>query len=302
MTPAPSGVRYGRGDWIPENPHRRRPWSVYVLTVSGPLRGEGADTSKGMTSTLAGKIVLITGVAHGCGRVLADAFAAEGAKIVGCDVDVEGGLAIASSVKARGEEMTFVEADVADESAMHNVVTSAVRVHGRLDCAVNNAGTETTGLIADADADVFDRLSAINIKGVLNGLKHEIRAMRANGGGSIVNMSSVTSDITAVPANGVYAATKGAVNALSKAAAVEVAASNISVNSLAFAAIDIADDMFWRFLNDQHIPPDQILSAFPMGRLGRPEELVAAVRYLLSDDARYVTGTMLVLDGGYTAV
>ncbi len=142
----------------------------------------------------------------------------------------------------------------------------------------------------------------MNIRGVVNCLKHEIRAMRANGGGSIVNMSSVTSDMTAVPANGVYAATKGAVNALTKAAAVEAASSNISVNSLAFAAIDIPDDMFWRFLNDQHIEPGQILSAFPMGRLGRPEELVAAVRYLLSDDARFVTGTSLVLDGGYTAV
>ena len=251
---------------------------------------------------MAGKVVLITGVARGCGRVLAQSFAGEGAKVVGCDVDREGGRATASSVQARGAEMAFVEADVADESAMQRVVETTMRVHGRLDCAVNNAGAETTGLIADAETNVVDRLTAVNVKGMLNCLKHEIRAMRTNGGGSIVNMSSVTSDITAVPANGVYAATKGAVNALTKAAAVEAAASNISVNSLAFAAIDIPDDMFWRFLNDQHITPDQILSAFPMRRLGRPEELVAATRYLLSDDARFVTGTVLVLDGGYTAV
>lgn len=125
--------------------------------------------------------------------------------------------------------------------------------------------------------------------------------MRVRGGGSIVNMSSVTSDITAVPTNGLYAATKGGVNALTKAAAVEVAKENISVNSLAFAAIDIPGDMIWRFLDSQGVTPEQLMSVFPLGRMGRPEELVAAVRYLCSDDARFVTGSMLVLDGGYTA-
>jgi NAD(P)-dependent dehydrogenase (short-subunit alcohol dehydrogenase family) len=176
-----------------------------------------------------------------------------------------------------------------------------VRTYGRLDCAVNNAGTETTGLIADSSQDTFDQLIAVNLKAVLSCLRYEIAAMREHGGGSIVNMSSVTSDITAVPANGLYAATKGGMNALTKAAAVEVAKDNISVNSLAFAAIDIPGDMIWRFLEAQHVSKDQLVSMFPIGRMGRPEELVAAVRYLCSDDARYMTGAMLVLDGGYTA-
>jgi NAD(P)-dependent dehydrogenase (short-subunit alcohol dehydrogenase family) len=166
---------------------------------------------------------------------------------------------------------------------------------------VNNAGTETTGLIADSTNDAFDELIAVNLKGLLSCLKYEIAAMRSGGGGSIVNMSSVTSDITAVAANGLYAATKGGMNALTKAAAIEVAKDNISVNSLAFAAIDIPGDMIWRFLDSQHIKPEQLVSMFPIGRMGRPEELVAAVRYLCSDEARYMTGTMLVLDGGYTA-
>jgi NAD(P)-dependent dehydrogenase (short-subunit alcohol dehydrogenase family) len=204
-------------------------------------------------------------------------------------------------VRSAGGEMTFVEADVADETAVNDLVATAVRTYGGLDCAVNNAGTEATGPIADAADAVFDELVATNLKGLLFCLKHEIAAMRTRGGGSIVNMSSVTSDITAVPANGLYAATKGGVNALSKAAAVEVAKDNISVNSLAFAAIDIPGDMIWRFLDSQGIAPEQLVSMFPIGRMGRPEELVAAVRYLCSDDARYVTGTMLVLDGGYTA-
>jgi NAD(P)-dependent dehydrogenase (short-subunit alcohol dehydrogenase family) len=232
---------------------------------------------------------------------LAEAFAAEGAKLVGCDIDLDGGHATTAAVRAAGGEMTFVEADVADDTAVRDLVATAVQTYGGLDCAVNNAGTEATGLIADATDAVFDQLIGVNLKGLLSCLRHEIAAMRARGGGSIVNMSSVTSDITAVAANGLYAATKGGVNALTKAAAIEVARDNISVNSLAFAAIDIPGDMIWRFLDSQGIAPDQLVAMFPIGRMGRPEELVAAVRYLCSDDARYVTGTMLVLDGGYTA-
>jgi NAD(P)-dependent dehydrogenase (short-subunit alcohol dehydrogenase family) len=252
-------------------------------------------------AVLEDKVVLVTGVAKGCGRVLAEAFAAEGAKLVGCDIDLDGGHATTAAVRAAGGEMTFVEADVADDTAVRDLVAAAVQTYGGLDCAVNNAGTEATGLIADATDAVFDQLIGVNLKGLLSCLRHEIAAMRARGGGSIVNMSSVTSDITAVAANGLYAATKGGVNALTKAAAIEVARDNISVNSLAFAAIDIPGDMIWRFLDSQGIAPDQLVAMFPIGRMGRPEELVAAVRYLCSDDARYVTGTMLVLDGGYTA-
>ena len=250
---------------------------------------------------LAGKVVLITGVARGCGQVLAKAFAAEGARLMGCDIDVDGGEQTLSDVRAAGGEMTFAHADVSDDASVRALVDTAVKTYGRLDCAVNNAGTETTGLIADSTQAVFDDLLAVNLKGLLSCLRYEIAAMRTNGGGSIVNMSSVTSDITAVPANGLYAATKGGMNALTKAAAVEVAKDNISVNSLAFAAIETPGDMIWRFLEDQHVSRDQLVSMFPVGRMGRPEELVAAVRYLCSDDARYMTGTMVVLDGGYTA-
>lgn len=251
---------------------------------------------------LTDKVVLVTGVARGCGRVLAEAFSVEGAKVVGCDTDLDGGRATAASAQAAGGEMIFVEADVADDTSVRDLVATAVQTYGGLDCAVNNAGTETTGLIADSTDEVFDELIAVNLKGLLSCLRHEIAAMRVRGGGSIVNMSSVTSDITAVPANGLYAATKGGVNALTKAAAVEVAKDNISVNSLAFAAINIPGDMIWRFLDSQGITPEQLTSMFPIGRMGRPEELVAAVRYLCSDDARFVTGSMLVLDGGYTAL
>jgi NAD(P)-dependent dehydrogenase (short-subunit alcohol dehydrogenase family) len=247
------------------------------------------------------KVVLATGTARGCGMVLAEAFAAAGAKVVACDRDAHEGEQTAKRIRAAGGEIDFVHADVGIEGEVERLVATATERHGRLDIAINNAGDESTAELADATEDAFDDLIASNLKGMFFCLKHEIAAMRAAGGGAIVNMSSVTSSMTAVPANGLYAATKGGVNALTKAAAVEVAKQNISVNALAFAAIDIPGDMIWRFLDSQGITAEQLATSFPVGRMGRPEELVAAVMYLCSDEARYCTGTTLVLDGGYTA-
>ncbi len=249
------------------------------------------------------KVVLITGTARGCGKVLAEAFAADGAKVAAADILEKEGRDVAEAIAADGGEISFAECDVSDEKQARSLVEGAVESYGSLDCAVNNAGSESTGLVADADGEVMDQLVRTNLNGLLFCMKHEIAAMRKNGeaGGSILNMSSVTSSITAVAANGLYAATKGGVNALTKAAAVEVAKDNIAVNALAFAAIDIPGDMIWRFLDDQGIKPEQLAASFPVGRMGRPEELVAAVFYLCSDEARYCTGTEMVLDGGYTA-
>ncbi len=252
-------------------------------------------------ASIEGKVVLITGVARGCGKVLAESFASEGAKIVGCDIDDAGLNATREAITSSGGTATLVTADVSDEQQVASLVKTAVGTYGGLDAAVNNAGTETTGMVEQGDPAVLDRLVAVNLRGVMLCMKHEIPALRARGGGAIVNMSSVTSDITAVPANGLYAATKGGVDTITKAAAVEVAKDNINVNALAFAAIDIPGDMIWRFLDDQHIEPSALMAAFPIGRMGRPEELVAAVRFLIGDDIRYMTGTVMVLDGGYTA-
>jgi NAD(P)-dependent dehydrogenase (short-subunit alcohol dehydrogenase family) len=125
------------------------------------------------------KVVLVTGVARGCGRVLAEAFSAEGAKVVGCDTDVDGGRATAATVQAAGGEMIFVQADVADDTAVRDLVATAVQTYGGLDCAVNNAGADATGLIADSTDDVFDQLIAVNLKGLLSCLRHEIAAARS---------------------------------------------------------------------------------------------------------------------------
>ena len=200
-----------------------------------------------------------------------------------------------------GGRIEFSTADVAREEEVEALVAGALEIHGRLDCAINNAGTEELRRSQTGTESAFDQLIATDLKGLFFCLKHEIRAMRQGGGGAILNMSSVTSSITAAPANGLYAATKGGVNGLTKAAAVEVGKDSISVNALAFAAIDIPGSMIWRYLEEQKVPAEALMQAFPVGRMGRPEELVAAAMYLCSDDARFCTGTTLILDGGFTA-
>ena len=252
-------------------------------------------------SSFNGKVVLITGTARGCGAVLAAAFAEAGATVVACDVDAEAGTKTAGKIAEAGGQIDFSTADVAREEDVEALVARTLESHGRLDCAINNAGTEELSEIADGTESAFDELIATDLKGLFFCLKHEIRAMRQGGGGAILNMSSVTSSITAAPANGLYAATKGGVNGLTKAAAIEVGKDNISVNALAFAAIDIPGSMIWRYLDEQKVPVEALMQAFPVGRMGRPDELVAAAMYLCSDDARFCTGTTLILDGGFTA-
>jgi len=181
------------------------------------------------------------------------------------------------------------------------MIEKTVAKYGQLNCAINNAGTELVGDIVDQTADHFDLLLDTNVKGVFYCLKHELRQMIKNGGGTIVNQSSVTSSLTGVPGNGLYAATKGAVIALTKTAALEAAKHNISVNAIAACAIDVPGDMIWQWISQTGTSPQQITAALPVGRMGRPEELVAAVMFLCSDEARFITGHTLPVDGGFLA-
>ncbi len=173
--------------------------------------------------------------------------------------------------------------------------------YGRLDIAVNNAAKEISGPTLDLPSASFDELIDTNLRGAYYCMKHQVAQMRKNGGGAIVNQASVTSSITGVADNGLYAATKGGVIGLTKSAALQVAANNISINALATAGFDIPNDVFVRWLDTHGTSREEAASWFPVGRLGRPEEIAAAVLYLASDEARFVTGTVLTVDGGFTA-
>ena len=179
-------------------------------------------------------------------------------------------------------------------------MAKTVATYGRLDCAVNNAGVVQFAPIVDATTESFDLHVDTNLKGVFYCMKHEIRQMLKNGGGAIVNQSSVTSSITGTPNESLYAATKGGVIGLTKSVALEVAKHNISVNSIASCAIDCPGDMIWQYLETKHVTPEQLGSKLPVGRMGKPEELTAAVLFLCSDQARFIVGQTLIVDGGFT--
>jgi NAD(P)-dependent dehydrogenase (short-subunit alcohol dehydrogenase family) len=247
------------------------------------------------------KVILITGAAQGFGRVCAVGFAEKGAKLVICDINDPAGMETMRLIEAHGAESLYMHADVARESDVQRLIEAAVSKFGRLDVALNNAAKETPGPTLDLPSTAFDELIDTNLKGVYYCMKHEVVQMRKNGGGAIVNQASVTSSITGVADNGLYAATKGGVIGLTKSAALQVAAENISINALATAGFDIPDDVFVRWIESHGTSRQEAGAWFPIGRLGRPEEILAAVMYLASEEARFVVGTVLTVDGGFTA-
>jgi len=247
------------------------------------------------------KVVLITGAAQGFGRVLAEAFAERGAKLALCDINDDGGEETLAKVKAQGADGFYQHADISQESDVEGFVAATVSQFGRLDVAINNASKEISGPTLDLPSEDFATVIDTNLKGTYYGMKHQVAQMRKNGGGAIVNQASVTSSITGVPDNGIYGATKGGIIGLTKSAAIQVASENISINAIASCAFDIPNDMFLRWLDDHHVSRDEAVGWFPIKRLGRPEEIAAATLYLASDEARFVVGTVLTVDGGFTA-
>jgi len=248
------------------------------------------------------KVVLITGAAQGFGRVLAQAFAQRGAKLALCDINDEGGEETLAQVKAEGADGFYQNADISRESDVEGFVAATVARFGRLDVAINNASTEISGPTLDLPSKDFDTVIDTNLKGTnYYGMKHQVAQMRKNGGGAIVNQASVTSSITGVADNGIYAATKGGIIGLTKSAALQVASENISINAIASCAFDIPDDMFLRWIDDHHVSRQEAEGWFPIKRLGKPAEIAAATLYLASDEARFVVGTVLTIDGGFTA-
>jgi NAD(P)-dependent dehydrogenase (short-subunit alcohol dehydrogenase family) len=244
---------------------------------------------------------VVTGAARGLGRVTALGFAGEGARVVMTDIDETGGEETLRLLQEGGGQGLFLRSDVRYESDVEEMMAKTIEASGRLDCAVNNAAVVRFAPIIDETTASFDLHVDTNLRGVFNCTKHEIRQMLENGGGAIVNQSSITGSLTGNPGESVYAATKGGVDGLTKSVALEVAKHNISVNAIAACGIDAPGDVFHQWMEKEDIRPEQAAKLFPIGRMGKAEELTAAVLFLCSERARFIVGHLLVIDGGWIA-
>src|SRR6266699_2315252 len=245
---------------------------------------------------LSEKVALVTGGTSGIGKATALAFARAGAKVVLTGRREKEGAGVVAEIEKHGGAASFIRADVAKETEVKAMVDFAVDTYGRLDVAFNNAGVEWKGPLDQATEAEYRRVFDINVWGVLNSMRHEIPAMLKNGGGAIVNNSSVAGHVGLGEVS-IYIASKHAVEGLTKSVALEFARRNIRINAVAPGVI--ATDMFDRFADGAS--RDQITSMIPVGRSGVTQEIAAAVLYLCSDDAKFTVGTSLVVDGGWVA-
>ena len=250
--------------------------------------------------SFAGRTALVTGAASGIGRATALAFAAAGARVVLADINADEGAALAAAIQAQGGEALFVRADVADAAQVEAMVAQAVARFGRLDCAFNNAGIEEEHhKLAESDEALYDRMMAINVKGVWLCMRRQIAQMLSQGGGAIVNTASVAG-IVGAPRHAIYAASKHAVVGLTKSAAVEYGKKGIRINSVCPGVI--RTPMLERALARDPNWESSLVALHPIGRLGEAEDISAAVLWLCSDAAGFVSGHQLVVDGGMTIV
>jgi len=248
---------------------------------------------------LAGKVALVTGGASGMGKSEATIFAREGAKVMVADMLEADGRKVVTEITDSGGQARFIRLDVTQEAEWEAAVAATVAAFGKLDVLVNNAGI-SGGIVDDPmDTAGWDALMNVNAKGVFLGMKHAVPAMRRAGGGAIVNISSISGFAGQAGIHMGYNASKGAVRIMTKSAAVQFAADGVRVNSVhpgilpAMRTSKITADPAHRA---------KMLKGVPMKREGRVEEVAHAVLFLASDEASYITGTELVVDGGYLAV
>jgi NAD(P)-dependent dehydrogenase (short-subunit alcohol dehydrogenase family) len=247
---------------------------------------------------LENKVALITGAAHGMGESMARLFAREGAKVVLTDVLEREGGEVAASIGAAGGEAMFVRQDVSEEGQWAAVVPVVVARYGRVDILVNNAGI-SGGVLDRMSTEHFDRLIAVNARGTFLGMKYAIPEMQKRGGGSIVNLSSISGFVGQEFVHMGYNAAKGAIRLLTKSAAAQYGEYGIRVNSV---HPGFMPPMRTSVTTADPAVREKVLAAVPLRRAGRVEEGAHAVLFLASDEASYVTGTELVVDGGFLAV
>jgi NAD(P)-dependent dehydrogenase (short-subunit alcohol dehydrogenase family) len=246
---------------------------------------------------LEGKIALVTGAAAGMGESAARIFAREGAKVVVADLLEKEGGAVAASIVSAGGEAMFLRMDVSGEEQWREAVRASVKRYGRLDLLVNNAGI--SGAVPDRmSTEYFDKLMAINVRGTFLGMKYAIPEMQKAGGGAIVNLSSISGFVGQEFVHMGYNGAKAAIRMMTKSAAVQYAKDGIRVNSVhpglmppMRTSVTAADPKL----------REKLLESVPMRRPGRVEEAAYAILFLASDEASYITGTELVVDGGFLA-
>ena len=253
---------------------------------------------------LAGKVALISGAASGIGAETARLFAAEGAAVALSDVNDNLGRQVADEITAAGGRALYVHLDTAQEGEWQDAVAATIKAFSSLTILANVAGVsgrrpggKTTGRIDATELDDWNAVMAVNATGVFLGTKHVIAAMRQAGGGSIINISSIYG-IAGSPQSAPYHASKGAVRTLSKSAAIQYAPDNIRVNSIHPGFVDTA---MTEFIHDDPKIAQWRMDMTPLRRFGQPRDIAMGCLYLASDEAAWVTGTELVIDGGYLA-
>ena len=253
------------------------------------------------TGRVGGKVALVTGGASGIGRATAELFAEEGATVVLTDLQDGPGEDVAAGIRAAGGTASYYHHDVTDEAAWEKVVGETLTAHGRLDILFNNAGIGGSGVSVDEmSLDYWRQTMSVNLDGVFLGIKHGVRAMKESGG-AIINTSSILG-LVGLPNTAAYTASKGGVRLLTKAVAMECAARGLNIRVCSVHPGFIDTPMVGGAI--QRGGPERreaILKSQPTGQMGEPRDIAEGVLYLASDAAKFVSGSELIIDGGYVA-